>query len=246
MGQLKKSILNSLIYWGGNLLTSRNKISHFWSPQKMIKKTAHDVKVKAYKLNKESRIVGKPRVLPVKNAEDEEVFASVQIIPIGTAKSYCFLCFFAPVYERVKYISDDDMVDLVNTHLEKCEKTETFRQNSPLTTEIVSVVKSFLEEEVVLITKFLLDNYMLAEAWQVGKFLLLKQKRGNLQKLYEMVVKKFDDPKTVYANLVCLRIIFPLLSSQSEEVMQKVVEFTKEFYAELETSSKVSHSKGST
>jgi len=223
----------------------KQNVSLLVSP-KMIKKTAHDLKLKTYKLNKESRIVGKPRVLPIKNAEDEEVFASVQIIPIGTSKSFCFLCFFAPVYERVKYISEEDMLNLVTCHLEKCEKNETFRQNSPLTTEIVSIVKSYLEEEVVLITKFLLDNYMIPEAWQVGKFLLLKQKRGNLQRLYEIIVKQFEDPKVVYANLVCLRIIFPLLSSQSGDVMQKVVEFTKEFYSELEvTSSRISASKGS-
>eukprot|EP01099_Mayorella_cantabrigiensis_P006824 TRINITY_DN5827_c0_g1_i1.p1 TRINITY_DN5827_c0_g1~~TRINITY_DN5827_c0_g1_i1.p1 ORF type:complete len:281 (-),score=55.05 TRINITY_DN5827_c0_g1_i1:93-902(-) len=222
----------------------KQNVSLIVSP-KMVKKTAHDAKLKGYKLNKESQIIGKPSVLPVKNVDDEEVFCSVQIVPIGTGKSYCFLCFFAPVFERSVVFEDGDLLEVLKSQLDKCEKTENFRQNSVRTTEVVSVVKSFLEEEIVLITRFLYDNYMLEETWKLAKYLLWRQKRGKLQILYELMMKRFENPQIVYANLVCLRIIFPLLSSKSEQVMQKVVAFTQEFYNVIEeSSSKTSGSKG--
>lgn len=231
------SRFTALLGWKPAELVKQN-VSLLVSP-KLMKKSTHDALLKAYKLNKESRIIGKPRLLPTKNIDDEEVFLSVQIIPVGTPKSYCFLVFFSPPNERMTYISDEEMVEVLASHFKKLSKDEDFSSPSKGTaTELISIVKTYLEEEISIVSKFLSDNYLIEEAWKLAKYLLFKRKLGKLGGLYEMIVKNSDKPKMLYTNIIWFRILLPIFTGNTAppELKTKAVAFGQQLKLDSEKS----------
>jgi len=236
----------SLLGWKPNELAKQN-VSLLVSP-KLMKKSAHDALLKGYKLNKDSRIVGKPRILPCKNVDDEEIFLSVQIIPIGTAGNFCFLAFFSAGHEKVSYISDEDMIEAITSNLSKLPKGEDLATPGKTgTTELISLIKTFLEEEVTIMQKFLYDNYQLEEAWKLAKFLLFNRRLGKMSHLYDMLVKHNESPKAMYTNIIWFRILLPLFSKPTtpDDMKPKITKFSQEVRADAQKSHTSSGSFGS-
>eukprot|EP01099_Mayorella_cantabrigiensis_P001837 TRINITY_DN1804_c0_g1_i1.p1 TRINITY_DN1804_c0_g1~~TRINITY_DN1804_c0_g1_i1.p1 ORF type:complete len:302 (+),score=69.80 TRINITY_DN1804_c0_g1_i1:95-907(+) len=231
------SRFTALLGWKSAELVKQN-VSLLVSP-KLMKKSTHDALLKSYKLNKESRIIGKPRLLPTKNVDDEEVFLSVQIIPVGTPKNYCFLVFFSPPHERMSYISDEEMVEVLSAHFKKLPKDEDFSSPAKGTaTELISIVKTYLEEEISIISKFLTDNYPIEEAWKLSKYLLFKRKQGKLGPLYEMIVKNTEKPRLLYTNIIWFRILLPIFTgpNASAELRTKALAFGQQLKLDSEKS----------
>lgn len=223
---------NTLTGWSEDELVGQN-VSCLISP-KIITVSKHAKLMKVFKLNCESKIVGKARVLPVKNSDDQDIFLDVQILPFGKDSKFIYLCFFG--HPEIPFSSDQEnqeILDSIITILKEVGASDDFRQNNPQNVKLVSFCNVWLTREIHTLVRFMRDNYHIEESWKYFEELLFNQKYGKLEILYECILKYVEKAKIAYTNLVCLRIFFPQLCGGDIELKDKVVQFSKHIFSSI-------------
>eukprot|EP01099_Mayorella_cantabrigiensis_P006838 TRINITY_DN5845_c0_g1_i1.p1 TRINITY_DN5845_c0_g1~~TRINITY_DN5845_c0_g1_i1.p1 ORF type:complete len:368 (-),score=92.96 TRINITY_DN5845_c0_g1_i1:40-1086(-) len=199
---------------------------------KIIGKVKHDRLVKLFKMNSESRIVGKPRILPVKTSNDEDIFLDVQLLPLGKESDFIYLCFFGnpeyPFTENEVSLEEDIVKTLIFIGPE-----DDLRQNTQDNMKLVTFCSLWVSKEIYLLIKFIKDNHHLVEAWKYLEDLAIYQKMGKLTNLYDLLVKHNNQPLIAFVNLIFLRIIFPQLCGEGAELKDRVVQFCKVVFSNL-------------
>eukprot|EP01099_Mayorella_cantabrigiensis_P008869 TRINITY_DN894_c0_g1_i1.p1 TRINITY_DN894_c0_g1~~TRINITY_DN894_c0_g1_i1.p1 ORF type:complete len:342 (-),score=62.33 TRINITY_DN894_c0_g1_i1:67-1092(-) len=178
---------------------------------KLIKKGTHDSLLKSYTPSKASRLIGKPRILAVKNSDDEEMYLRIHIIPLAQKKEHSFLALFSSptdVMISKHWMSSDDLVVALEKYIKDLPPDKDFSTNCQ---DTILIVNEFLEPEIFVIANFIKDNFYLSECWKLAQSVIFSSPLGNLVCLKNLLNKHFTNGRLAYYHLIWMHSIKPLL-----------------------------------
>lgn len=186
---------------------------HILIPSKFMKKSNHEKLVGRYTYGKPSAIIGSVRTMPVKNADDEDVFLNIQILPYQVSEKkgdFKFLCFFHEIAVNRAFDVDKSREQVVS-NLEQVDSDETFRMDSEGVRNICASLKIYLNWEINLLVNFIYQNKQNKALAGMIRYFVLSSPLGNIAKVRQIFTKKFHESEISFLNALALRILFPIL-----------------------------------
>lgn len=186
---------------------------HILIPPKFMKKSNHEKLVSRYTYGKPSAIIGSVRTMPVKNADDEDLFLNIQILPYQTGEKkteFKFLCFFHEIPVN-RAFDIDKKRELVLECLQRVEGDETFRMDSEGVRDICSALKLYLNWEINLLVNFIYQNKQNKALAGMIRYFVLSAPLGHIANVRQFFTKKFQESEIAFLNALALRILFPIL-----------------------------------
>jgi len=190
--------------------------AHLLIPSKFIRKSTHDRRLKGYSFGKDSNIIGKSRIVPVSTPEDEEVIATIKIIPIRSKKEFCFMVLFNKIEFHRRFADFDNDFKSIRTKLKKLKKNEEFREDSLEASQLVKEISRLFAKELEVVEDFIVENAHSESVVSMCKHFLLNIPIGNLARLQREMRKVFDNNNISYLNVICLRIVFPSIIGRTD------------------------------
>merc|ERR1712110_136197 len=183
---------------------------HILIPSKFIRLSHHDAKMKNYYFGRESRIIGRSRIVPILSANDDEVLVRIQIIPLGDKKDFSFMAIlnllrFTPPF----FDFQTDFNDL--QHRLEADPNEDFREDSANCKIVVKMIGTLFRDELAAVGDFIVENAHSESVQRMSKYFLLTAPIGRLSKLKKLMDRIFDNDDISYLNVTCLRLVFPNL-----------------------------------
>merc|ERR1712137_318328 len=181
-------------HWERDEIVGQN--IHILIPSKFIRLSSHDKKVRNYYYGRESRIIGKSRIVPVSTANDEEILVRIQIIPLGDKKDYSFMAILDVINFDRQFFDFPGEFEALRVRMER-DPEEEFREDSPDCRSIVKSIGLLFGEELSVV--------------RMSKYFLLTSPIGRLGKLKKLMDRVYDNDDISYLNVTCLRLVFPSL-----------------------------------
>jgi PAS domain S-box-containing protein len=200
-------------------------------PNLFINHENHIRKIDNYDISKNSNVVGKNRIFPVRKGDDNIILMEIAIYPITQGNSYNYICFFTEIENETK-CQDDSFNQIIHYFEKVYDGIDNFRQNTEANNFIVSFILRYLEYEMKCLLGFIKDNNKIKDSWKMLDYLIFQQKYGKLSKFYEMLLLKTQNTLVIYSNIVCMRILFPILSSDPL-TKKSTIEYSKELWKRI-------------
>merc|ERR1712232_964231 len=185
--------------WRHEELVGQN--AHLLIPSKFIRKSAHDKNLSGYRFGRDSRIIGKSRIVPVATPDDSEILSTIKIIPIKNKKEHFFMVLFNKIEFNDRFTDHSTDFKNLRAAVKKNGKRETFKEDTIETRSIISDISTLYRKELEVIGDFIIENS------------LINSPIGNLGGLKSLLDRQYDSI-IPYINVLCLRIIFPSIESQ--------------------------------
>merc|ERR1712137_1063858 len=195
-------------HWQRDEIVGQN--IHILIPSKFIRLSSHDKKVRNYYYGRESRIIGKSRIVPVSTANDEEILVRIQIIPLGDKKDYSFMAILDVINFDRQFFDFPGEFENLRVRMER-DPEEEFREDSPDCRSIVKSIGLLFGEELSVVGEFIVQNSHSSSVVRMSKYFLLSSPIGRLGKLKKLMDRVYDNDDISYLNVTCLRLVFPSL-----------------------------------
>merc|ERR1712232_210918 len=197
--------------WRHEELVGQN--AHLLIPSKFIRKSAHDKNLSGYRFGRDSRIIGKSRIVPVATPDDSEILSTIKIIPIKNKKEHFFMVLFNKIEFNDRFTDHSTDFKNLRAAVKENGKRETFKEDTIETRSIISDISTLYRKELEVIGDFIIENSLSPNVVAMCKHFLINSPIGNLGGLKSLLDRQYDSI-IPYINVLCLRIIFPSIESQ--------------------------------
>jgi len=164
-------------------------------------------------MGKESRIIGKSRIVPVSTPDDNEIIVTIKIIPIKYNKEHCFMVLFNKIEFHDRFLDFGAEFRTLKTKLKKIGKKEEFKEDSAESRVLVGEISMLFRKEFEVIGDFIIENQYSPRVLVMCKHFLIGSPIGKLSYLYKELDRRYGGDTIPYLNICCVRIIFPSVSA---------------------------------
>lgn len=181
-------------------------------PSKFIRKHEHDKYLENYYVGKESKIIGKSRILPIKTSDDIEILSLVQIIMINSKKNNYFIATFYIDKIKITFFDNKELEEKIQESFKIFKKDYDFREIRGDQIEMIKLLYyPYIKNEIDNLIKFFIQNIHTKYINKVI-YCYIMNPIDNLKSFRFLLLSYFESFLS-YINIICLGIFFPLLNS---------------------------------